>query len=161
MPGIDAERAQEPTLKDPDEYRACHIFWVPKEARWSILKATLSIRPLAKSSMTPCSPSSATTHPSRRSPKTTLTRASINSGSGQLIDLIWPILAWGQGEPHNRTSLDGSTNILSLFASAGRQEGGSIYTPRCVVRLLVGCSRHTKGGVRPMLRFWRNVRPVD
>ena len=36
---LEAERAQGADPEDPDEYRAVNIFWVPKEARWSHLKA--------------------------------------------------------------------------------------------------------------------------
>src|SRR5438128_1966042 len=36
---LDSERAQGADPEDPDEYRAVNIFWVPKEARWSTLKA--------------------------------------------------------------------------------------------------------------------------
>ena len=36
---LEAERAQGADPEDPDEYRAVNIFWVPKEARWSKLKA--------------------------------------------------------------------------------------------------------------------------
>ena len=36
---LDAERAQGADPEDPDEYRAKNIFWVPKDARWSQLKA--------------------------------------------------------------------------------------------------------------------------
>src|SRR3989442_13676832 len=36
---LDAERANGADPEDPDEYRANSIFWVPKEARWSHLKA--------------------------------------------------------------------------------------------------------------------------
>lgn len=36
---LEAERAAGANPKDPDEYRAVHVFWVPKEARWSHLKA--------------------------------------------------------------------------------------------------------------------------
>ena len=36
---LDAERDQGVDPEDPDEYRAVNIFWVPKEARWSYLKA--------------------------------------------------------------------------------------------------------------------------
>jgi type I restriction enzyme M protein len=36
---LDAERDQGADPEDPDEYRAVNIFWVPKEARWSYLKA--------------------------------------------------------------------------------------------------------------------------
>src|SRR5579885_1120260 len=36
---LDAQRDQGADPEDPDEYRAASIFWVPKEARWSHLKA--------------------------------------------------------------------------------------------------------------------------
>ena len=36
---LEADRAQGADPEDPDEYRADDIFWVPKEARWSHLKA--------------------------------------------------------------------------------------------------------------------------
>ena len=34
-----AARAEGADPEDPEEYRAVSIFWVPKEARWSVLKA--------------------------------------------------------------------------------------------------------------------------
>ena len=36
---LEADRAHGADPEDPDEYRAATIFWVPKEARWSALKA--------------------------------------------------------------------------------------------------------------------------
>jgi type I restriction-modification system DNA methylase subunit len=36
---LDAQKAEGADPEDPDEYRAASIFWVPKEARWSHLKA--------------------------------------------------------------------------------------------------------------------------
>src|SRR3989475_6291918 len=36
---LEAQKAQGANPEDPDEYRAVSIFWVPKEARWSHLKA--------------------------------------------------------------------------------------------------------------------------
>jgi len=36
---LDAQKADGADPEDPDEYRAVNIFWVPKEARWSHLKA--------------------------------------------------------------------------------------------------------------------------
>jgi type I restriction enzyme M protein len=36
---LDADRKSGADPEDPDEYRAVNIFWVPKEARWSNLKA--------------------------------------------------------------------------------------------------------------------------
>src|SRR3954447_23629578 len=36
---LEAEKAAGADPEDADEYRASSIFWVPKEARWSFLKA--------------------------------------------------------------------------------------------------------------------------
>src|SRR5262245_52699388 len=36
---LDAQRAEGADPEDPDEYGAARIFWVPKEARWSHIKA--------------------------------------------------------------------------------------------------------------------------
>ena len=36
---LTGQSAQGADPEDPDEYRAENIFWVPKEARWSLLKA--------------------------------------------------------------------------------------------------------------------------
>ncbi len=37
---LEAQRADGADPEDPDEYKAESIFWVPKEARWSYLKAS-------------------------------------------------------------------------------------------------------------------------
>ena len=37
---LEAQRKDGADPEDPDEYRAANIFWVPKEARWSRLKAS-------------------------------------------------------------------------------------------------------------------------
>lgn len=37
---LEAQKAQGADPEDPGEYRAQNIFWVPKEARWSHLKAS-------------------------------------------------------------------------------------------------------------------------
>ena len=37
---LETQRKQGADPEDPDEYKATRIFWVPKEARWSHLKAT-------------------------------------------------------------------------------------------------------------------------
>ena len=39
---LESQKAQGADAEDPDEYRAVSIFWVPKEARWSHLKASAS-----------------------------------------------------------------------------------------------------------------------
>jgi type I restriction enzyme M protein len=37
---LDFQRADGADPEDPDEYRAANFFWVPKEARWTHLKAS-------------------------------------------------------------------------------------------------------------------------
>ncbi|NGZ02693.1 MAG: N-6 DNA methylase, partial [Nitrospira sp. WS238] len=37
---LEAQRKQGAEPEDPDEYKAARIFWVPKEARWTHLKAS-------------------------------------------------------------------------------------------------------------------------
>src|SRR2546427_4455884 len=37
---LEAQKAHGANPEDPDEYRAASIFWVPKEARWTYLKAS-------------------------------------------------------------------------------------------------------------------------
>src|SRR5256886_8362286 len=37
---LEAQKSQGANPEDPDEYRAASIFWVPKEARWTHLKAS-------------------------------------------------------------------------------------------------------------------------
>src|SRR2546428_9702583 len=37
---LEAQKAHGANPEDPDEYRAASIFWVPKEARWTHLKAS-------------------------------------------------------------------------------------------------------------------------
>ena len=36
---LEADRAKGADPEDPDEYKAANVFWVPKDARWSLLKA--------------------------------------------------------------------------------------------------------------------------
>src|SRR5438046_7721148 len=36
---LEAQKSQGANPEDPDEYRAVNIFWVPKEARWTYLRA--------------------------------------------------------------------------------------------------------------------------
>src|SRR5216117_3885827 len=36
---LESQKAQGADPEDPDEYRAASIFWVPKEARWTHLRA--------------------------------------------------------------------------------------------------------------------------
>lgn len=145
---LEAERAKGADPEDPDEYRAVNIFWVPKEARWSHLKASAKQPTVGKivdeamlaierdnSSLKGVLPKDYA-HP--RLDKQRL---------GQLIDLVGNI---GLGDKMNRSKdILGRVYeyFLSQFASAEGKKGGQFYTPRCVVRLLVEMLAPYKGRV--------------
>ena len=58
-----AETQQGADPEDPDEYRACNIFWVPKEARWTLLQTNAKQPIIENRSTTQWWPSSETTAP--------------------------------------------------------------------------------------------------
>jgi type I restriction enzyme M protein len=145
---LDAERANGADPEDPDEYRAINIFWVPKEARWSHLRANAKQPAIGKiiddamlaieqvnSSLRGVLPKDYS-HP--RLDKQRL---------GQLIDTVGNI---GLGDKANRSKdLLGRVYeyFLSQFASAEGKRGGQFYTPRSVVGVLVEMLAPYKGRV--------------
>ncbi len=145
---LDAERATGADPEDPDEYRAINIFWVPKEARWSHLRANAKQPAIGKiiddamlaieqvnSSLRGVLPKDYS-HP--RLDKQRL---------GQLIDTVGNI---GLGDKANRSKdLLGRVYeyFLSQFASAEGKRGGQFYTPRSVVGVLVEMLAPYKGRV--------------
>ncbi len=145
---LEKERAQGADPEDPDEYRAVNVFWVPKEARWTGLKAKAKqpdIGKLIDEALLAIERDNASlkgvlpkeyAHP--RLDKQRL---------GQLIDLVGNI---GLGDKENRyKDVLGRVYeyFLSQFASAEGKKGGQFYTPRCVVRLLVEMLAPYKGRV--------------
>ncbi len=145
---LEGERKQGADPEDADEYRAVNIFWVPKEARWSTVKANAkqpTVGKVVDEAMLAIERDNTTlkgvlpkdyAHP--RLDKQRL---------GQLIDMIGNI---GLGDKENRTKdILGRVYeyFLSQFASAEGKKGGQFYTPRCVVRLLVEMLAPYKGRV--------------
>jgi len=135
---LEAERAEGADPEDPDEYRAANVFWVPKEARWSYLKANArqpSIGKIVDDAMLAIERD----NPSLKGvlPKDYAHPRLDKQRLGQLIDLIGNI---GLGEKEHRTK-DVLGRVyeyfLAQFASAEGKKGGQFYTPRCVVQLLV------------------------
>ncbi len=124
--------------EDPDEYRAASIFWVPKEARWSALRANApqpTIGTLVDDAM-------AAIERDNLSLKDVLpkdyARPGLDKGRlGQLINLVSDI---GLGTPADRAKdILGRVYeyFLANFASAEGKQSGQFYTPRHVVRVLV------------------------
>jgi type I restriction enzyme M protein len=135
---LEAERDSGADPEYRDEYKAARIFWVPKEARWSFLKANArqpGIGKLVDDAMLAIE---------RDNPslKGVLPKEYANPGLdkqrlGQLIDLIGDI---GLGSKENQSKdILGRVYeyFLAQFASAEGKKGGQFYTPRCIVQLLV------------------------
>lgn len=145
---LESERAQGADPEDPDEYRAIHIFWVPKEARWPHLKANAK-QPTIGQTIDDAMTAIERDNPSLKGvlPKDFARPGLDKQRLGQLIDLVSNI---GLGDKESR-SKDVLGRVyeyfLSQFASAEGKKGGQFYTPACVVRVLVGMLAPYKGRV--------------
>ncbi len=145
---LEADRAQGADPEDPDEYRAVNIFWVPKEARWSHLKANAK-QPTIGKVIDDAMLAIERDNPSLKGvlPKDYARPALDKQRLGQLIDLVGNI---GLGDKANRSKdILGRVYeyFLSQFASAEGKKGGQFYTPRCIVRVLVEMLAPYKGRV--------------
>ena len=149
-------------LEDRDEYIAKNIFWVPKEARWSNLKANAK-QPTVGKVVDDAMLAIERDNPSLKGvlPKDYAHPRLDKQRLGQLIDMVGNI---GLGDRANRSKdILGRVYeyFLSQFASAEGKKGGQFYTPRCVVGVLVEMLAPYKGHVYdPCLRLGRHVCPV-
>src|SRR6266699_698858 len=145
---LESQKAQGANPEDPDEYRAASIFWVPKEARWTYLKANApqpTIGTLVDDAMTAIERDNA-------SLKAVLPKEYGRPGLdkqrlGQIINLVSDI---GLGSPADRAKdILGRVYeyFLAQFASAEGKKGGQFYTPSRVVRVLVEILAPYKGRV--------------
>ncbi|MGH2389147.1 MAG: type I restriction-modification system subunit M, partial [Chloroflexota bacterium] len=131
-------QARYEVLEDRDEYLAENVFWVPLDARWSMLQANArqpTIGKLIDDAMTAIEKE----NPSLRGvlPKDYARPALDKQRLGELIDLIGTL---GLGDQASRAKdILGRVYeyFLSRFASAEGKGGGEFYTPQSVVRLLV------------------------
>ncbi len=143
-----AEKASGADPEDPDEYRAIHIFWVPKEARWGFLKGHAK-QPTVGTLIDDAMAAIERDNPSLKGvlPKDYARPGLDKHRLGQLVDLVGSI---GLGDEESR-SKDVLGRVyeyfLSQFASAEGRQSGQFYTPRCVVRALVEMLAPWKGRV--------------
>jgi type I restriction enzyme M protein len=140
---FEAQRAllleeDEAAAEDRDEYTAVNVFWVPKDARWSHLKANAkqpTIGVLIDDAMRAIEKDNESL--SGVLPKD-YSRPALNKLMlGELIDLFSNISL--NSEPGESKDLLGRAYeyFLSQFAGAEGKRGGEFYTPRSVVRVLV------------------------
>jgi type I restriction enzyme M protein len=145
---LEVERSQGADPEDPDEYRAVNIFWVPKEARWSHLKASAK-QPTIGKTIDDAMIAIERDNPSLKGvlPKDYAHPRLDKQRLGQLIDMIGNI---GLGDEENRSKdILGRVYeyFLSQFASDEGKKGGQFYTPLCVVQVLVEMLAPYKGRV--------------
>lgn len=124
--------------EDRDEYLADNIFWVPKDARWSLLQANAK-QPTIGQLLDQAMEAIERENPSLKGvlPKDYARPSLDKERLGELIDLIGTI-GLGDGESRGKDILGRVYEyFLGRFASAEGKGGGEFYTPQSVVRLLV------------------------
>ena len=131
-----AEDAQ--AAEDKDEYLADNVFWVPKEARWSHLRANAKLPTIG----TLIDDAMRAIEKDNDSLKGVLpkdyARPALNKVMlGELIDLISGIALNEEGDRSKDILGRMYEYFLGQFAGAEGKRGGEFYTPRSVVRVLV------------------------
>jgi len=145
---LEAQKAQGADPEDPDEYRAASIFWVPKEARWSHLKASAP-QPTIGTLVDDAMAAIERDNPSLKGvlPKDYARPGLDKQRLGQIINLVSDI-ALGSAAERARDALGRVYEyFLARFASAEGKSGGQFYTPSRVVRVLVEMLAPYKGRV--------------
>ncbi len=157
---LDAQRAEGADPEDPDEYRAASIFWVPKEARWSDLKASAP-QPTIGTIVDDAMAAIERDNPSLKGvlPKDLRPPGLDKQRLGQLINLVSDI---GLGSPADRAK-DILGRVYEYFLVAVRQRRGQEGRP-----VLHAVARRARAGrdaralqgprLRPLLRLGRHVR---
>ena len=138
----------EEAAEDEDEYIAENIFWVPPEARWSVLQAQAhqpSIGTVVDDAMVAIEQD----NPALKDvlPKDYARPALDKTRLGQVIDMVSNVKVGGAQA--RATDVLGSVYeyFLEQFALAEGRKGGEFYTPRSVVRLLVEMLQPYEGRV--------------
>jgi type I restriction enzyme M protein len=124
--------------EDPDEYRAASIFWVPKEARWTQLKANAP-QPTIGTLVDDAMAAIERDNPSLKGvlPKD-FGRAGLDKQRlGQIINLVSGIALGSAADRAKDTLGRVYEYFLARVASAEGKSGGQFYTPSRVVRVLV------------------------
>ncbi|MBI4760679.1 MAG: SAM-dependent DNA methyltransferase [Chloroflexi bacterium] len=134
---VEAEGLDDP--EDRDVYLAERAFWVPKEARWSVLQENArqenigSLIDAAMEAIERDNPSLRGMLPGNYG------RAALDKRRlGELVDLVSNKINFADEESRKQDTLGRVYEyFLSQFASQEGRKGGEFYTPRSVVRLLV------------------------
>jgi type I restriction enzyme M protein len=145
---LEAQRAEGADPEDRDEYRAASIFWVPKEARWTFLKASApqpGIGTLVDDAMAAIERDNPTLKGVL--PKDYGRPGLDKQRLGQIINLVSDIALGSAADRAKDTLGRVYEYFLARFASAEGKSGGQFYTPSRVVRVLVEMLAPYKGRV--------------
>ncbi len=142
------DRWGEEAAEDRDEYIAENIFWVPPDARWSVLQAQAH-QPTIGTVVDDAMAAIEQDNPALREvlPKDYARPALDKTRLGQVIDMVSNIKVGGAQA--RATDVLGSVYeyFLEQFALAEGRKGGEFYTPRSVVGLLVEMLQPYEGRV--------------
>jgi type I restriction enzyme M protein len=145
---LEAQQSQGADPEDRDEYLAERVFWVPKEARWSHLRANAkqpaigSLIDEAMQAIERDNPVLKNVLPGNYG-RATLDKQRL----GGLVDLVSG-LHFVDADSRKQDVLGRVYEyFLSQFASLEGKKGGEFYTPRSVVRVLVEMLAPYKGRV--------------
>ncbi|MEX2491220.1 MAG: class I SAM-dependent DNA methyltransferase [Nitrospirales bacterium] len=144
---LGAQKAQGADPEDPDEYKAASIFWVPKEARWTHLKA--SPQPTIGTLVDDAMSAIERDNPSLKGvlPKDFARTGLDKQRLGQIINLVSDIALGSTTDRAKDTLGRVYEYFLSRFASAEGKSGGQFYTPSSVVRVLVEMLAPSRGAL--------------
>ena len=134
--------------EDPEEYLAENVFWVPREARWPRLQARAKLPTVGKDIDGAMLAIEARNASLKGVLPKDYARPALNKVMlGELIDLVSGIGMGGKAGRSRDILGRVYEYFLGGFAGAEGKRGGEFYTPRSVVRLLVGTLEPYRGRV--------------
>lgn len=138
-------------LADPeerDEYTAENIFWVPADARWSVLVTQAKQATIGQTIDRAMDAIERENSSLKGVLPKVYGRPSLDTTRiGRLVDLVTNIQV-GDKESRSKDVLGRTYEyFIARFASAEGKSGGEFYTPQCIVRLLVEMLAPYKGRV--------------
>ena len=134
--------------EDPEEYLAENVFWVPREARWPRLQARAKLPMIGKDVDGAMLAIEARNASLKGVLPKDYARPALNKVMlGELIDLVSGIGMGGRADRSRDILGRVYEYFLGGFAGAEGKRGGEFYTPRSVVRLLVGTLEPYRGRV--------------
>lgn len=136
--------------EDRDEYVAENVFFVPQNARWAKLQAQAKLPEIGIAIDDAMSAIEKENSELKNVLPKVFAKPNLDKSSlGQLIDVISDI----ELKTENESSKDLLGRVyeyfLGEFANAEGKKGGQFYTPKSIVKLMVGLSsRYCKNGSR-------------